>query len=199
MALNKYNSRDEVYVTPFTGAGIKYGFLTNVEVSRRPVLGQQAVDRAALPPALVFGANAPKPGRATRKFADGISSSFYDIAQVAALRGAGWSLKKPSRRRARTTSLAQARFVTIGGIKYAWMCPNSTITRLGGDAAALGLQIPTQADGDLVWGASYPKPPRAARVIESGSEVDRVSTFVDPSRADSLPAGWEIVGREEVL
>lgn len=199
MALNRYNSRDEVYVNPFQGSGINYGFLTNVNQERRGVLGHTAVDRAALPPAIVFGANAPKPGRASRKFADGHASSFYDIAQVSALRTAGWSLTKPFIRRTRASDLASTRYVTIQGVKYAWQLNETTATRIGGDAAALGLQVPTQNDRDLVFGASYPKPPRAVRVSDTGGSQDTVSTYVDPSRTDSLPAGWRIQGREFVL
>ncbi|MBD2465779.1 hypothetical protein H6G89_32845 [Oscillatoria sp. FACHB-1407] len=198
MGLNRYDSRDEVYVNPFQGSGINYGFLTNVNSERRGVLGHTAVDRSALPPAIVFGANAPKPGRASRKFADGHAASFYDIAQVAALRSAGWSLTRPFIRRARTSDLASTRFVTVGGIKYAWQLNNTTATRIGGDLAGLGVQTPTQNDRDLVFGASYPKPPRAVRITDTGSSQDSVSTFADPSRADSLPAGWRIQGREFV-
>lgn len=198
MALNRYDSKDEVYVNPFQGSGINYGFLTNVNTERRGVLGHTAVDRANLPPAIVFGANAPKPGRASRKFADGYAASFYDIGQLSALRTAGWSLTRPFIRRARTSDLASTRYVTLGGVKYAWMLNNTTAAKLGGDAAGLGIQVPTQNDRDLVWGASYPKPPRAVKTVDTGSSSDNVSTFADPSRSDNLPQGWRIQGREFV-
>lgn len=194
MALNVYDSREEVWVDPFSGSGIKYGFLTNVESARRTILGHNPVNRANPPTALVFGANRPKPGRASKKFGTENTSSFYDVGQASALRADGWSLSRAKIRRGGSSNLSTAYYVTIEGIKYAWNMPNHTANRVGADLAGLGIQQATGNDRDLVWGASYPKPPRA--IAQVGN--DRISTFVDPSRIDSLPDGWASSGSEEV-
>lgn len=194
-----YESKREVYVTPFTGATLKYGFLTNVTTSVGTACGHTAVDRANLPTGLVFGANAPKPGRASKRKADGVDSTFYDIGSVSALKTAGYSLTLPSIRRGRPAVASKAVYVDLEGVKYAWRMPLRTYSKIAADRTVLGIEDATQNDRDLVWGARYPKPPKAAKTIIAGSEVDVVSTYVDPAAIDSLPAGWSASGRERVL
>ncbi|WNZ24847.1 hypothetical protein HJG54_19670 [Leptolyngbya sp. NK1-12] len=199
MPANVYESRREVWVTPFTGAGIKYGFLTNVSTAVGTACGHTAVDRANPPVGLVFGANAPKPGRASKRRADGIDSTFYDISKVSTLRSGGYSLTAPTIRRGRATVASKAVYVDLNGVKYAWRMPLVTYNKIADDRAVLGIEDADQNDRDLVWGARFPKPPKAAKTIITGSSVDVISTFVDPASIDNLPAGWSTAGREKVL
>lgn len=183
----RYGTREEVYVTPYPTATIKYGFLTSVKESTRTALGHVAVNRAALPEGLVFGANAPKPGKASQTTAAGSESSFYDVSKSAALKVDGWRLSFPTVRRGKTGRKSTCVYVTIDGIKYAWMQNNETHGLLAADASALGLELGTSDDIDLVWGARFPRPPRA---YKTGADNRTISTFVDPSKIDSLPPGW---------
>lgn len=77
------------------------------------------------------------------------------------------------------------------------MMPNETSAKIGdADKTALGIEVGTADDRDLVWGARFPKPPRASS--RSGQSI--ISTFVDldPSKIDNLPQGWQSSGREAV-
>lgn len=199
MASNVYDSKREVYVTPFTGATLKYGFLTSVATAVGTACGHTAVDRANLPTGLVFGANAPKPGRASKRRVDGVDSTFYDIDKKATLRAAGYSMTNATIRRGRPSVATKAVYVDLEGVKYAWRMPLTTYTKIGADRAVLGIEDASQNDKDLVWGARYPKPPKAAKTIIAGSSVDTISSFVDPAAIDSLPEGWTASGREQVL
>lgn len=190
MAANVYEAKREVYVVPFVTSAIRYGFLTNVRAVVSTDCGHTAVDRTALPAGLVFGANAPKPGRASRKRLNGTDSSYYDIGVAAALRQAGYSLSRPRARRGGASTLSSTVFVTIGTIKYAWRIRDDLLTRLGADAAALGISVAGNAEEDLVFGASFPKPPRASKVVTGVGGFDTLSTFIDPTRLDNLPEGW---------
>ncbi|MGG6293798.1 hypothetical protein ACQ4M4_05180 [Leptolyngbya sp. AN02str] len=186
MAQNVYDTRRPVFVTPYTGAAVKYGFLTNVVAAVSTACGHTAVDEANPPAGLVFGANSPKPGRATRRRADGNDSSYYSIGSASALRTAGYSLTRPRIRRGTAGNNSFPVYVTLGGIKYAWRMPVHTYLSLGADRANLGIQDASASDNDLVWGARTPKPPRGYKV-----EADKViSTFIDPQKLDDLPAGW---------
>lgn len=198
MAANSYNNRRLVYVTPFTGATVKYGFLTNTPAAVSTACGHTEVTDA-YPTGLVIGANAPKPGRASKRTATGTNGSFYDIGNRAALRTAGYSLTNPKIRRGSVGANSRAVYVLNGGIKYAWRMPQTTYTKIGGDLAALGLVDATSNDVDLVWGASYPKPPKASRADVGADGTDIISTFVDPDAVDSLPDGWSTSSGEEYL
>lgn len=190
MAANVYDSRREVFVTPFVGSAIKYGFLTNALAAVGTLCGHTAVDRATPPAGLVFGANAPKPGRATRPRANGSDSSYYDIGAAGALRTAGFSLTRPTTRRGGGSSLTTTVYVTIAGVKYAWRIRQDLLTRIGADATALGILIATTAEDDLVFGARFPKPPRARKRVAGQGGFDTLSTFCDPASLDDLPEGW---------
>lgn len=198
MAANSYDSRDLVWVTPFGGSSIKYGFLTNAPAATRTACGHNAI-AADYPTGLVIGANAPKPGRASKRTATGTNGSFYDIGQRATLRTDGWSLTYPKIRRGSTGANSNAVYVNLGSIKYAWRMPKTTYTKVGGDRAVLGIEDATSNDTDLVWGASYPKPPKASKVEVGADGTNVISTFVDTSAVDSLPDGWSTSSGEEYL
>ena len=185
--LNVYDSRRPVTVEPYTGAVMKYGFLTNVKASVSAELGHEAPTGVTV----VFGANAPKPGKATKRDATGSTSSYYDISLRASLRAAGWRTSSPKIRTGRKTRHTETAYITINGVKYAWQMPDWKKTKLAADFAALGIQTGTAADKDLVFGARTiggAKPPRAQKLEVGVDGEDSISTIYDPSV--TLPAGW---------
>lgn len=189
-----YEPKRKVYVTPIQGLTLNYGFLTNIESSDGAVLGHTIID-TAIPPATVFGANAPKPARATRRFPDGIRSSFIDVGSITSARASGWSVGKARLRRGGQSALAVVVYVSIQGIKYAWSMPKRLYNQIQSDLPALGINVATAADADLVFGASSPKPPRAYQVNTGASGTDILSTYVDPNV--TLPAGWSAPGSRQ--
>jgi hypothetical protein len=170
--------------------GIQYGFLTP-EVHE--VLGHVLVP-AAFPATLVIGANSPKPGRATKNFATGSKSSFVATAAVAAARAAGWKISRSKRRQGATTARSSARYVEVNGIKYGWSMPVANITAIGTDLSVLGVE-PVTGNDIVVYGASYPKPPRAKKVVGLGTAAETsYSTFVAPTALDNLPSDFVLAG-----
>jgi hypothetical protein len=197
-SVNQYESRTLVSVLPFQNSGIEYGFKTNVNQAVRNELGHVVVDLANAPAGLIIGANSPKPGRASQRTADQYNSSFYDYRNYGALRAAGWSTTLPSRKRGRTGVNTRSVFVIIQGIKYAWNMPVSLYNNIGAERAQLGISDATQNDTDLVWGASFPQPPRVSATVVGAGGTNVLSTFCDPTRLDNLPDGWSSSGREFV-
>jgi len=182
--MGKYDDRYKVSVVPFNGSTIRYGFLTNIDAADGVALGHQ--DANAAVNGLVFGANSPKPARASRKRATGTTSSFIDWNSVAAARTAGWSIGKASIRRGGTTPKSRVVAVTFQGITYAWNMPLDTYNNIGAaDRQTLGLRDTDTNDTDLVFGADSPKPPKA--LFDAGE--NSYSTYYDPTNG-SLPEGW---------
>lgn len=190
--MGKYDSRRIVHVQPIQGLNIRYGFATNIDQAQSSQLGHVAL--AGTPPnGYVFGANAPKPARASRRFATGMVSSFVSVTSIVAARGQGWKVGLAKRGGPVNTAKSQTVFVTMNGVKYAWNQPKDTQQKIGG-LGALGIRVATTADRDLVFGASRPRPPRARRIVGTGDQTDVISTFYDPTVAQ-LPAGWSDVSR----
>jgi hypothetical protein len=184
--MGRYDDRRPVSVTPFQGSTLRYGFMTNIDAAQSTQLGHQAVTGTVQ--GIVFGANSPKPARASRRFATGVVSSFINAGTIATARGQGWRVGKGRLRRGGSTLKASRVYVTFQTIRYAWELPNDVAAKIG-NLGQLGIQSSTAADTNLVFGAQRPKPPRATRVVGE----DRVSTFFDPSR--TLPAGWSVVAQ----
>ncbi len=178
----------EVYVIV---AGLKYGFKTTKSVhdSYKGELGQTTYAGAA---GVVFGANSPKPARATKEFAAGNISSFCSSDKIDNLKTNNWIVNaKGSIRGIKTGGKTRTVFVDMpGGWKYAW-----NITKEEADlAGVLGFQLATASDAsDLVWGVNDPKPPRAVK-RENGSST---STFIQPKQSvidKAIEAGFSISG-----
>jgi hypothetical protein len=182
--------RTNVFVT--IGA-IKYGFAAGAGSSaHRADLGHTVF---ADQPGVVFGANSPKPNRASKIIANETISSFCDPSKEDDLRTAEWTILRNSRRRGITQSVrSRSVYVAMpGGYNYAW---NITVDELD-LANDLGFLPATGATANLVWGSS-PKPPRASRVI-AGS---RVSSFIRPQQSiidAAVTAGYSISGIDYAL
>ncbi|MEM6836890.1 MAG: hypothetical protein AAF609_08535 [Cyanobacteria bacterium P01_C01_bin.120] len=183
--MGKYDDKRPVSVSPFNGSNVRYGFLTNIDAADSSVLGQQdANDRNQA--GLVFGANSPKPARASRKRAAGTTSSFIDWNSIAAARTSGWSIGKASVRRGGRTAKTRIVAVTFQGITYAWNMPNDTYANIGAaDLQTLGVRDTDTNDTDLVFGVDSPKPPKAT--FDAGD--NQYTTFYDPTNGN-LPEGW---------
>lgn len=191
---NQYDNRRLVYVKPFATATILYGFQTNVRATIGETAGHTLVT-TTVPPNMVIGASAPRPGRVTsapESDADQYDSTFYDFSKYGALRAARLTLTRPKIRRGRSSTRSKAVFVTIGadadgngGIKYAWQMGITLYNRIGTARGELKIQDATNTITDLCWGVNEPKPPKATKKGVG-------TTFYDPSA--TLPAGWGSAG-----
>lgn len=205
----KYAKKELVYVTigigepqgdpPAPVETLRYGFFTNIPTANRSALGQIAIPESSYanpPQNLVIGASFPKPRRASRREAQRFVSSFVAKDKIDDAKKAGYRVT-PSKARSRIiltpTSFVKSVYVTLRGIKYGWNIPKVTETNAG-SLGGLGIVNAVADDRDeLCFGANFPKPPRASRVIGSTTEIKVVSTFYDPSK-ETLPSGWTPIG-----
>ena len=179
----------EVYVV--TQNNLKYGFRTNREIhdSYKGELGQTTYAGAA---GVVFGANSPKPAKATKEFANGAVGSYCSNSKIASLKANDWVVtRKGTIRGIKTAGKTRTVYVEMpGGWKYAW-----NITAAEADLASqLGFQLASGGDAsELVWGVNYPKPPRAVKRTNGSS----VSTFMKPQQSaidNAINNGWSVTG-----
>lgn len=66
-------------------------------------------------------------------------------------------------------------------MKYAWGMRKTQKVKLAANFGALGIKESTGLEDDLVFGASFPKPPKAKSLTVSGDTSISSSTFYDPS------------------
>lgn len=175
------------------GVNINYGFLSGLRESLRSNFGQ-VVTTTSLPTNFCFGANSPKPGRASKKLATGIVSSFYADAKRSELKKAGYDVTRKKIRAIQTGGLAPVYFVTIGGIKYAWNMAYMSEQTLPSDlVTAAGVTKAENDEKGLVFGAEFPKPPRYTREVTINGNAERFTSFVDPEKIKSASEEWQPV------
>lgn len=163
-------------------AGIKYGFRTTVKESTSTLLGHQALDVSTPVTGLIFKANSPKPRRASRRSATGLESSFIAPSAVVAAAAAGFDIVKARPNGRKNKSQFQIPvYVTVNGVKYAWGMRKTQKSKLGANFGALGIKEATGSEQDLVFGASFPKPPRAESIVIGKDGSVSSSTFYDPT------------------
>ena len=203
----KYNTKSLVFVNiDFTEptadnpdpVNIKYGFSTNIPASYASQLGHTPITNLGNPPlGLVVGSSFPKPRRASKRDTSRMVSSFIAVDKQVAAKKAGYKITRTKAKPkliTRTNSFVQTVFVTIRGIRYAWNIPKVSATNAG-DLAALGIRVATADDANsLVFGANFPRPPRATKIVVSGDEIKNITTFYDPSV--DPPSGWTLGGGE---
>lgn len=82
-------------------------------------------------------------------------------------------------------------------MKIARFMRNTTKARItDADLAALGVEITTANDNNLIYGAEYPRPPEARFVaVNIASNIDTYGTMVDPKKLDALPTGWSVTSQ----
>lgn len=176
---------------------LQYGFRTNLALhtKHKGILGQTTFIDAV---GVFFGANSPKPPRASKEFADGVESSFCSTANIDKARKDGWTVtKKANRRGVKTAGKTRAVYVDMpGGWKYAWNITQAE----AGLSAELGFVEATGGEASsLIWGVNSPKPPRARKLVAAeGTEGGySVSTFVKPQASvldAAVAAGYTISG-----
>ena len=178
-----------VYVN--TVNNLKYGFRTNEDIhnSYKSELGQVTYAGAA---GVVFGANSPKPAKASKEFESGTIGSYCSNNKIDSLKKANWIVTtKGSIRGVKTNGKTQTVYIEMpGGWNYAW---NITKTEAA-LAATLGFTVANGADASsLVWGVNYPKPPRATKRTNGSS----TSTFMKPQASaidKAIEAGFSVSG-----
>jgi hypothetical protein len=169
----------------------KYGFQTQKSVVNRykSQLGMTEFQGAA---GVFFGANSPKPARATFEEADGSTSSFCSnnkIDDLKKLQNCTVNSNGVRIRGIKVSGKTRTVFVDMpGGWKYAW---NITAAEAG-LAAELGFELATGSQAsELVWGVGEPKPPRASKRTAEGT----VSTFIKPQASvieAAVAKGWTV-------
>lgn len=212
----KYAKKDLVYVPISIGEAdedgvtperVKYGFFTNIPAGNRTDLGHIAIapETYADPPdGLVMGCSFPQPRRASRREALRFTSSFVAITAVSAAKKKGYRITRfgkvpPLKLESNTRSFVQTVHVGFRGIKYAWNIPKVSFTNAG-DLSAIGVEKAVASDRDeLCFGASFPRPPRASKLIEATGGADGVktiTTFFDPDKdlTAAGAAGWTDIG-----
>lgn len=166
----------------------KYGFRTSLEESKGTVLGHQTLDASTPVTGLIFKANHPKPKRASKTFATGTSSSFIAPSAITAAIAAGWDIVKAKSNGRKGPSRFQTPvYVTVNEVKYAWAMKKTQITKLSSNFQALGIVKVTGSEQDLVFGASFPKPPRVVSVALQGETSISTETFYDPTNENVIP------------
>ena len=166
----------------------KYGFRTSLEESKGTVLGHQALTASTAVTGLIFKANHPKPKRASKTFATGTSSSFIAPSAITAAIAAGWDIVKAKSNGRKNPSRFQTPvYVTVNGVKYAWAMKKTQIAKLSSNFQALGIVKVTGSEQDLVFGASFPKPPRVTSVALQGETSISTETFYDPTNENVIP------------
>lgn len=173
----------------------KYVFRTTIESAKSTTLGHTAVTAETAVAGLIFEANYPKPARASKAFASGSTQSFVAPASIAAARTAGWSVSRTkSNGKKNNSRFTVVVYVTVNSVKYAWAIPKKSWAKLKNSAKALGIKEAQASDNDLVFGATFPKPPKATVTTTSADGVTKNTSFVDPSNLGSLPTGTNVSG-----
>lgn len=174
-------------------AGIKYGFRTTVKESTSTILGHATLDVSTPVTGLIYKANSPKPRRASRRTATGLESSFIAPAAVVAAVAAGFDITKarPNGRKSRSQFQIPV-YVTVNGVKYAWGMRKTQKAKLGANFGALGIKEATGSEQDLVFGASFPKPPRAQSIVTSKDGSISSNTFFDPTNEAQVQGKFSV-------
>lgn len=170
--------------------GVRYGFQATESILNQygKLLGQVRWTTAT---GVFWGANSPKPSRASKELANGQVSSWCSSSKSIqdGLRKDGWTIRgSRSTRGIKLGGKTRTVYATMpGGYKYAYNVAREMFAEATGE---LGLKAATGAESDLIWG-STPKPPVAYKQTADG----RKSTFCDPSDASITAAvqkGWAV-------
>lgn len=203
-----HGERPLVCCRALPGATWFYGFHSNVSASEMTDLGiVPGITGGGYRPGLLVGVSAPKPAKLLKvSDATGYDGSFCDAANIDTALAAGYKMVRPIQRRfgsrgknSRTVYITVAPLNEAGepsGVeyKYAWVLPDFSHTRISTDLTALGIQVATGSETDLVWGVNKNfKPRRAYKLFTLGTgRSSQSSVFVDPSKYNNLPTGWAL-------
>lgn len=183
--------------------GLLYGFSTDVSTATSTALGHaDASADGVVKPGTVFGANSPKPPRATKQFdsaVKGTESSFIASASIAAAKAAGWKISPGKIRFPSTTKfsvpvmVAYKPYGSTGTVNYAWNMPKYQHALIESALEGLGIEVITgQNYNQAVFGINNPRPGRAKLVVTGEGGTNTLTTFVSTAKEDSLPTGWAL-------
>lgn len=184
---------------------MKYGFSTDVSEATSTALGHVAAStNGVVAPGTVFGANSPKPPRASKKFEStvkGTESSFVATGAIAAAKAAGWKISPGKIRYPSATKfsvpvmVAYKPYAATGTVNYAWSMPKYQHALIDTALAGLGIELITGANyATAVFGINNPRPKRAKLVVTGEGGTNTLTTFVSEAKSDSLPEGWALAG-----
>ncbi|MCT7955726.1 hypothetical protein [Laspinema palackyanum] len=175
-----------------------YGFMTNIDMAEASALGQAPGRTGGVAGSyiqnLIIGGDAPRPARVTKKTVEYSVTSYVGYDKIAQALASGWKQSaKVQFRAARQSKLSKLVFVTIRGVKYAWRMRAEQYNKIKGFASNIGFKEASQNDADLVYGATFPKPPKIGITITGEGGMDNLSTFCDPTKIDDLKEGWVLL------
>lgn len=173
-----------------------YGFLTNIDEAESSELGHVngRTGAGGYIDKLVIGANSPQPARYTKKVATHSVTSYCGHDKVSQAVGRGWKKAKGVEYRlARSSVRSKVVYLTIRGIKYAWRQRTEQFNKLKNYSANLGIAEADSSMTDLVYGPSFPIPPKVGIIVPGEGGQDNLSTFCDPRKVDNLPEGWSLI------
>lgn len=202
-----FDNREIVACNVIPGSQLKFGFRSpnGVTEAVRTMLGHVPAVNAdgSYISGFILGANFPQPPRMSKR---NVGNYYCGIDRINEARADGWKQTKPAKY-LRGGSRNKTVLVTIDlrlnneagepigpAMRIARYLRNTTRTRIT-DAVLtqLGVDITTQADSDLVYGAEYPKPPEARYTAVPAAEPNNIDTYgsmIDPKKIDTLPSGW---------
>lgn len=175
-----------------------YGFMTNIAEALSSELGQVKGTTGAggrtYIPQLIIGADAPKPARVVKKTIDYSVTTYVGHNKLSEALSKGWKLSKDGTYRiARHTKRSKLVFLDIRGIQYAWRMRTEQYTKLQKYASNLGIKEAKKGDLDLVYGPSFPRPPKVGVIVAGEGGTDTLSTFCEPQKLDNLPESWFLI------
>ncbi|NER49240.1 MAG: hypothetical protein F6J92_21600 [Symploca sp. SIO1A3] len=210
MADSAYGPRDLMAVKPIAGVDWMYGFHTKTRDATRTTLGQvPGMVNGAYIAGLVIGANAPRPAEVRKpRSTDGrvhFDSSYCSADALQNARAEGWTIvKAATKRRGGARANSKTVYVDVQknddqgnpvgpSIRYAWYMRNELYTAIQVDLPKLGVTLSTGNEEDLVFGASYPRPPSVKfTAIPAAGYITTKSSFIDPKKLDAIPDGWTL-------
>ena len=188
-----YEKKRAVFVVPFNGSTISYGFQTNIDNGDSATLGHKSLSAAVTP--VVFGASRPKPARLKRDRLTGSTSSFVDWQNYEPLiAGGSWKRTRGCKYPADGYQSQKAiRLVAevAPQISVAFDMKKTQYARVQASLAGLGIEILNNQNGkqsvyrqNKIEGVSMPGVKK-----RDGENILSIS-YVDYKKLDNLPEGW---------
>ena len=150
-----YGNAKLVTVDPFNGAKFLYAF--NTKSDKGAALGHAEIPANGVSKVACLGVNNIKPGKASKLFASGSESSFYDIDAAETLVGVGWKVGRPKIAKYASSARSILWKVSIGGgMFYGFRVAKVVSDKWEAAMIAAGLSKVTASEnqGDIVFGAN---------------------------------------------
>lgn len=174
-------------VKPFANLAYIYGFKGRVDSADALALGQAPITAQTAVLNLVLEANTFRPHEMRKKTAAGSKGSYVHAAKIASAKQAGYEITKKGfePKKKKSTTLSKVLYITINSVKYGWRLTDGSSTTI--DFAKLGITEATGTEADIVYGCTFPRPPRV-RIVANGKTTE---TFCAPDKLETAAAaGW---------